>query len=322
MAAMLDHLNIQNFRLFESLSLTALKRVNLFVGKNNTGKTALLEALRIWAAQGDSTVVNHVIALRDEFTPGWPESYDSLFFRPNLNAQRNDEDLWIQINDLTIYRKKSSEHRTYFETFWKHQSSKTQLNPTVLPGFPKDDAVFVPFGNATDFPLQQLWDKIVLTPSEDDVLHILRETLLSDMKRLDVQKERTLVRLKNEQVPISLKNLGDGANRILQIAIALASARGKLLLIDEIESGLHHSVQETLWDKIFYYAQKWDIQVFATTHSQDTVRAFTYTLEKQGGASVGAYFRLQQALKTGQIEAVEYDLEDLEVSLLANLESR
>ncbi len=319
---MLDHLNIRNFRLFETLGLNRLKRVNLFVGKNNAGKTALLEALRIWAAQGDSTVVNHVIAKRGEFTPGWHDSYDSLFFRPKLNAQQDGEDLIMQVNDLAIHRIKSSEHRTYFETFWKYQPSQVQLNPTVLPDFPNDEAVFVPFGDIADFPLQQLWDKIVLTPIEDDVLHILRETILPDLKRLDVKKERTLVRLENEQLPVTLKNLGDGASRILQIAIALASAKDKLLLIDEIELGLHHSVLEILWDKIFHYAQKWNIQVFATTHSQDVVKTFAYTQEKQGTAAVGAFFRLQRARKTGQVEAVEYDLEDLEVSLLANLEAR
>ncbi|MFN0014287.1 MAG: AAA family ATPase [Saprospiraceae bacterium] len=319
---MLDHLDIRNFRIFEELRINGLNRINLFAGKNNAGKTALLEALRIWAAQGDSTVVNHIISKRNEFTPGWSESYDSLFFRPKLYEQRNDEDLYIQINELSIYRRKSLQHSTYCELYWKHKPSSTQLNPTIPTNFPKDSAVFIPFGNGDDFPVQQFWDQIVLTPLEDDVLHILREAILPDLKRIDVKKERTLVRLEGEPTPISFNNLGDGATRILQLAIGLASARGKMLLIDEIESGLHHSIQETLWEKIFYYAQKWDIQVFATTHSQDTVRAFKYTQEKRRGVPAGAYFRLQQARKTGKIEAIEYGMEDLEVSLLANLESR
>lgn len=67
---MIKHLHIRNFRLFEDLQLKGLKQVNLFAGKNNTGKTFLLEALRIWAAQGDPTVINHQLAQRGQFTPG------------------------------------------------------------------------------------------------------------------------------------------------------------------------------------------------------------------------------------------------------------
>lgn len=45
----LDSLRIQNFRTFKDLTIDRLGRVNLIVGKNNVGKTALLEALWVWA---------------------------------------------------------------------------------------------------------------------------------------------------------------------------------------------------------------------------------------------------------------------------------
>ncbi|MBK8194357.1 MAG: AAA family ATPase [Lewinellaceae bacterium] len=102
---MLDYLYIRNFRLFEDLKIDGLKQVNLFAGKNNTGKTILLEALRIWAAKGDPTVVNHLIAQRGQFTPGWDESYDALFYRPGLAAQKDDEEFALNINALSISRK-------------------------------------------------------------------------------------------------------------------------------------------------------------------------------------------------------------------------
>jgi len=46
---MLKELHISNYLLFDELTIHDLKQVNLIAGKNNTGKTALLEALRIWA---------------------------------------------------------------------------------------------------------------------------------------------------------------------------------------------------------------------------------------------------------------------------------
>ena len=46
---MLDHIHIENFRLFKNLDIPKVGQVNLITGKNNSGKTTLLEALRIWA---------------------------------------------------------------------------------------------------------------------------------------------------------------------------------------------------------------------------------------------------------------------------------
>ena len=42
---MLQNFAIKNFRCFAGLKLDSLARVNLIAGKNNTGKTAVLEAL-------------------------------------------------------------------------------------------------------------------------------------------------------------------------------------------------------------------------------------------------------------------------------------
>ncbi len=319
---MLDHLHIRNFRLFQDLKINDLQQVNLFAGKNNSGKTMLLEALRIWAAKGDPSVVNYIIAQRGQFTPGWDESYDALFYRPSLAVQKEDEELFININQLSIYRNKSSNYRTYCELFWNTKRAEPNLSANYPADYPKDQAVFVPFGKEDSFPLINLWDKIVLTPLEDEVILVLQETVLPELVRLDVNKERILVRVKKEEKPLPLETFGDGVRRMFMLAVALVSAKDKLLLIDEIETGLHHSVMETFWDKIFQYAQKWNIQVFITTHSHDTLKTFTYVLEKPENNGKGRYYRLQEQRKTGKIEAVEYELEDLEVSLESNLEPR
>jgi AAA15 family ATPase/GTPase len=68
--------------------------------------------------------------------------------------------------------------------------------------------------------------------------------------------------------------MGEGINRLFGIALALVNAKGGILLVDEIESGLHFSVQVDLWRLIFKVANRLNVQVFATTHSQDAVEAF------------------------------------------------
>ena len=100
----------------------------------------------------------------------------------------------------------------------------------------------------------------------------------------------------------------------------LVNAKNKLLLIDEFEVGLHHSVQEQLWEIIFKYAQEWDIQVFVTTHSLDTVRSFSTVLDKN--PDVGQYLRLQKLRMTGDVEAVVYTKRSLDTAMEEHFETR
>ena len=128
--------------------------------------------------------------------------------------------------------------------------------------------------------LEQLWDDIALTDYEKDVieaLHIIDPGISAiSMIGGDVRsRERiAIVRSDNIPRPVPLRSFGDGMNRLFAIALSIVNASGGLLLIDEFENGLHHSVQLNVWRMIFKLAQDLDVQVFATTHSQDAVKAF------------------------------------------------
>lgn len=63
---LLKNLEIRSFRGFRHLKLERLGRVNLIVGKNNVGKTALLEALRLYAAKGSPEVIWELLGTRNE----------------------------------------------------------------------------------------------------------------------------------------------------------------------------------------------------------------------------------------------------------------
>ena len=81
-------------------------------------------------------------------------------------------------------------------------------------------------------------------------------------------------RIEGKDRPEPLSNLGEGMNRAFALAIGLIRAPNGVLLVDEVENGLHYSVQADLWRLIFETAEKFDVQVFATTHSYDYVQAF------------------------------------------------
>ena len=117
--------------------------------------------------------------------------------------------------------------------------------------------------------------------------------------------------------------LGEGTNRIFTIALALVNARNNILLIDEIDLGLHHSVQEKLWEIVFRFSKELNVQVFATTHSQDCVQAFGEIWNKPENQKEGNYIRLQRnRLDSTLIEPVYYDSNVLLGSIYDNLEIR
>ena len=63
---MLTSLEIKNFRAFSHLVIERLGRVNLIVGKNNVGKTTLLEALQLYDAGGAVRTIASILHDRDE----------------------------------------------------------------------------------------------------------------------------------------------------------------------------------------------------------------------------------------------------------------
>src|SRR5260370_39334360 len=82
------------------------------------------------------------------------------------------------------------------------------------------------------------------------------------------------VRISDIDEPLPLRSLGDGMQRMLGIALAIANAKDGMLVVDEIENGIHYSVQSELWQLIFQLAHRLNVQVFATTHSWDCIEGF------------------------------------------------
>ena len=63
---MLDSLYVYNFRIFDKLTIKRLGKVNLIVGKNNSGKSCLLEALRVYARNASPALLYDLVKQRGE----------------------------------------------------------------------------------------------------------------------------------------------------------------------------------------------------------------------------------------------------------------
>nr|VFJ47706.1 MAG: ATPase/GTPase, AAA15 family [Candidatus Kentron sp. DK] len=64
---MISSFQAENFRLFDKLEINRLNRVNLIVGKNNAGKTALLEALLLFSSKMSCNVLFQILESRQEY---------------------------------------------------------------------------------------------------------------------------------------------------------------------------------------------------------------------------------------------------------------
>jgi len=148
-------------------------------------------------------------------------------------------------------------------------------------GEPALPCVFVsPYGGERTATLGSLWDKIALSDRENDVVDALR-IISTDIAKVSMiggegprQTRTAIVRSDSLPRPVPLRSFGDGLNRLFGIALSLVNAKDGLLLIDEFENGMHHTVQTDVWRAVFKLATRLDIQVVATSHSWDAVEAF------------------------------------------------
>lgn len=258
---MLDSLHIKNFRCFEDLTIPSLGRVNLIVGKNNSGKSTLLEAIAVFSQQGKVPALQSVLINRNEF-------FAKNNFLENIFFNREITDAPLKIGDI--------EGKT---------TTEVNFNENLLINDLKNNTYNFPFSvvktqiDNENF-LAERWDIININSEEEEIkkaIHILNKdiTNIIFVQSPENKEERIAVlKIKGQAKAVPLKAMGEGMSRLLQIFLHAFQARGGYLMIDEFENGLHYSIQEEVWEKLFKLAKELDIQVFATTHSEDTVKAF------------------------------------------------
>lgn len=157
-----------------------------------------------------------------------------------------------------------------------------RMRPIRSKSVERDNLEFVPTASLSPQKVISLFDEIVLSPDEELVLEalniiepdIVRIASLGPMNYKSLRSEEyarggILVKSAKWEKRIPIGSLGDGIWRILGLILSLIGSKGGILLIDEIDTGLHHGVMSQMWKLICKTAQKLDVQVFATTHSSD-----------------------------------------------------
>ena len=342
---LLDSLEIKGYRCFEHLTIEKLGRVNLIVGKNNVGKTALLEALWIYSEGNhwDKIVdtLNRILERRfeKEYEPNdiskTPSSsylsknvglhFRHLFHERPSFSQKTENNVSFLINsgkDLPFDYENGFQPNDCIEVTCAFRNETCIISPSSTYLHEHINNLFVYSNGLHIEKLTEIWDDVILQNEEDEVVTALKliTEKVKDLNFINYPKgckQRVpVVRVEgiNERVP--LNSLGEGMNRLLGIALALVNCKDGILLIDEIEIGLHYSVLPDVWKLIFKTAKDLNVQVFATTHSSDCIEAFAHAaydspeegmlirLERHGEKIVAKTIKEERL-----VDAVNYDVE-------------
>jgi len=82
-------------------------------------------------------------------------------------------------------------------------------------------------------------------------------------------------------LPVSV--MGAGFFHVLKIALSLAEVDRGLVLIDELEDGLHYlTFPKLIGTMLETVSQKWDVQIFVTTHSRELIDAALAVINEKG----------------------------------------
>ncbi len=161
-----------------------------------------------------------------------------------------------------------------------HLSSRPPRRFPRMRNGPPDRAVqFIGTRGMTALDVVRLFDDVVLTESEEHVTQALRIIEPAVERIAAVATDRgpyfregpggVFIKLGKTGNRIPIGSMGDGTWRMLGLALALANAKGGVLLVDEIDTGLHYSVMADMWRMVSERAAALKVQVFATTHSRD-----------------------------------------------------
>jgi hypothetical protein len=140
----------------------------------------------------------------------------------------------------------------------------------------------------------QAYSRIVQDGREDEVLDALR-AIDSRVQRLRVLDTGTGPRVYadfGDKRLLPMNVAGQGFARVLSLVVAIIETSGGVVLIDEIEDGLHYGVMPGVWRAITKAALVNDVQLFATTHSLEAIYSAVEGSQEREGSL--AFFRLQR----------------------------
>lgn len=351
---------IEGLRGISNLQIDDLRQVNLLVGRNNSGKTTVLEGLFLLINPGNPELPLKINSFRDYSVLNesfWQIIFNKLNLSSNIHiyAELNDPN---EVRDLSIaplseIRKTSDYHDiikkedihvtgsysgitpsvdglniNFSITDRKKRRYNSRITihgPSIEGKMPKDyieklTGLYVR-PNIDFSELARLFSNVQVKKGISRVLKVLKK-IEPEIEGLSLGSNGVIycdVGL-DRLIPVNV--MGGGILKLLFIILAISDTGNGILLIDEIENGLHHSSQEILWDAVFESAREFNTQIFATSHSMECIRAFSdsHSRSKSNDDDDIRLFRIEK--RKDESHVVSYDHKILQASLESDWEMR
>ena len=314
--AKIDSLMIDSFRGIKDLYLDNLNNVNLIVGPNKKKKTSVLEAIELLRFHSDGLYNAYKVALNREYTPSRSNSSYEILMNmfSKCEPTKQIELSGICEGKDFSYRFSGKEEKVLrdYMGYGRYGRIKNVEIGEEVDGF--NGGILVSFGNYSkhqpvninrdsrisgtsihhkkDFEIEyvsafahvqgNIIREIVINEEYKKIcIEILKQfdPKIADIRTLPADNGNHIVEYlyHKELGNMPLSTFGDGVKRALILANSIAKANGGILLIDEIETSIH----EQLYDDIFRFVLKacalYNIQLFITTHSIETVDSLLKT---------------------------------------------
>ena len=316
---MFQDVQLQNYRGFSHFTVSGLKRINLFVGRNNCGKTSLIEAVQILSA-GDRWSLLDIaerrgevlvdVASRDRrddetmevshFFHGHYAEIGASFAIQSDSAATSLEFSLTSPRDVEPQLRLFDEEETAVVLQldrWSRGTRATSFLPLTAMSTARRRAAhvrdrslaapmapsktrFITPDSLNSRSLTEMWQQVMVDGNEEPIVEALQliEPGIRDIRFLPEQSYRRdrhgiVLGMKGQRGRVPLGSMGDGIRRLLALATSLSSVSEGFLFVDEIDTGLHYSILADMWRLVIETARRNAIQVFATTHSLDCLRA-------------------------------------------------
>jgi predicted ATPase len=354
----LKRIEIENFRCFSNFSIEGLERINLIAGMNNSGKTSLLEAIFIHTGSNNPQLSLSVSGIRGltSYKLRQDELWESLFLLKNTNEKariwskdeigiertlelsiveqtsaiigRNGGSGQISLPNASSTASHSPKNLLYnfFDSREITGSARLYakdgtIQSEVSPDFPNLDSIYS--ATRMSFPQEEAerFSQIAELSQESRLVEALKvfEPRLRKLTVLVRGGEPTINGDIGVRKLIPIQMMGEGIGRTLSILISIMTTPHGILLIDEIENGIHYSVLERVWKAIGKLAEENGVQIFATTHSWECIKAAHQAFRPDPCYG----FRLHRLDRLDdEIVAVRYSKEALDAALESDLEVR
>lgn len=340
---MFDKIKIERFRGIKYASIEGFKQINLFFGKNNCGKSSLLES--IFLASGLS---NPLLPIHVNFMRGYNKSrlHDLKLDFYNLDStlpihirMENEEkrDLSISLfeqnlnnvslnadNANIISNRDEEKYGLKFDFQVNDKTFESQLR------FEADVTRVLPKEYVESLRCTYLSPKYDFNASIQGLKNILQnkdEHFIVEGLQLIEPRVKDFIYTDNEmlvdvglekRIPVNM--MGDGARKIVSLLTAVYDCKDGALLVDEISNGFHYSVMGNLWKVLIDAAIRNNTQLFITTHDTDSIKGLRDAAIDKYNDLVAAFKLLKTA--DDELKAYHYSLGSLDYSINQEIEVR